>query len=87
MVIAIIAMLAAMLLPVLSRCKANATGAQCVSNQRQLLLAFKLYTDDHNGNLPPYFNVPIEMGNVTRVLDLNGGGIWPHEAPGALSFH
>ena len=79
-VIAIIAILAAMLLPALSKAKANATGAQCLSNQKQLLLAFKFYCDDNSGNLLAYENVPIQVGAVTRRLTLNGGGIWPYDA-------
>src|SRR5213592_3004943 len=47
-VIAIIAILAAMLLPALSRAKVKAQGIKCMSNMKQLMLAFKLYTDDHN---------------------------------------
>jgi|SRR5882672_3878183 len=51
-VIAIIAILAAMLLPVLSRAKAKAQGVFCVSNTKQLELAWLIYADDHNGRLP-----------------------------------
>lgn len=50
-VIAIIAILAAMLLPVLSRAKAKAQGVFCVSNTRQLGLAWLIYEGDHNGRL------------------------------------
>ena len=43
-VIAIIALLAAMLLPVLAKGKLRAQGISCMSNHRQLTLAWKMYT-------------------------------------------
>jgi len=49
-VIAIIAILAALLLPVLQKAKAQAQGVQCMSNQKQLTLAWRAYADDYRGN-------------------------------------
>src|SRR5579872_4973766 len=52
-VIAIIAILAAMLLPALSRAKARSQAAYCMNNGHQLLLAWNLYAGDYNDWLPP----------------------------------
>ena len=51
-VIAVIAILASLILPVLNRAKGSAQGAQCLSNNRQLILAWNLYSDNSNGQLP-----------------------------------
>jgi prepilin-type N-terminal cleavage/methylation domain-containing protein len=51
-VIGIIALLIAMLFPALRRAKEAANGAQCSSNQRQLMMAFLMFASEHKGYLP-----------------------------------
>jgi prepilin-type N-terminal cleavage/methylation domain-containing protein/prepilin-type processing-associated H-X9-DG protein len=69
-VIAIIAILAGLLLPALAKAKLKAKAAACVSNQKQLILAWTMYANDNqdsiintgtasaNGNIPWRFASP-----------------------------
>jgi prepilin-type N-terminal cleavage/methylation domain-containing protein len=52
-VIGIIALLIAILLPALSRARESAQQVVCLSNIRQVGLAFANYASDHRGYLPP----------------------------------
>ena len=64
-VIAIIAILAAMLLPALAKAKAKASSAVCVSNQKQMALAWIMYADDNQDVLVNMNNV--DAANLTGV--------------------
>src|SRR6185503_2382810 len=52
-VISIIAILAALLLPALSRATARAQSIACLNNLKQLTLGWVLYAQDHSDSLVP----------------------------------
>jgi prepilin-type N-terminal cleavage/methylation domain-containing protein/prepilin-type processing-associated H-X9-DG protein len=63
-VIAIVAVLAALLLPGLSRARARALGAACLGNLRQVSLAGQMYITDHRDYLVP--NNPPDIGDASQ---------------------
>ena len=69
-VIALIAILASLLLPVLSRAKAKGQSIACLNNTRQLGLAWLLYADDHGDRLPYNLGGPTR-GEVAERTNLN----------------
>ena len=50
-VIAIIAILAALLLPALAKSKELATGAACLNNNKQIMLSWRLFSEDFDDRL------------------------------------
>jgi len=57
-VVAIIAILAAMLLPALSKAREKARSALCINNLKQIGLAVHMYINDYNGLLPHHPATP-----------------------------
>lgn len=87
-VIAIIAILAAMLLPALSKAKENGKRTQCINNLKQLLLGTHLYVLDFNDHLPytgwssGTFDKPnwcyTRTTSRTAKDDVTLGQLWPY---------
>ena len=62
-VIAIIAILAAMLLPALSRAKQKGLRASCQNNLHQISIMFQNYTDDNQDTFPAHFSDDYNISN------------------------
>jgi prepilin-type N-terminal cleavage/methylation domain-containing protein len=75
-VIAIIAILAALLLPALTRSNATAKGAQCLNDHRQLVLGWSMYSHDNDDRLPGLeewvvgnMQDPFDASNTSLLVD------------------
>jgi prepilin-type N-terminal cleavage/methylation domain-containing protein len=88
-VVAIMGILAALLLPVLSKTKENGRRTACINNLRQVNLAIRLYADDWTDSLPillepnPY---PNGVGAYYKQLVKGYLGLTGPASPGEMVF-
>ena len=85
MVIAIIAILAAMLLPALAKAKAKAKQAACMNNNKQLGLALVMYVTDYQQYPGDYSAVHNCYVWMTRILTLMGNNRNAFSCPAAMA--
>ena len=100
-VIALMAILAAMLLPALSRAKEKAQSATCQDHLRQLQLGWQMYLHDHDDQLVPNKDGDDGTGNWvsfpgswvegnaqldTSTLNIAKGALFPYQ-PNAAVYH
>ncbi len=71
-VIAIIAILAGMLLPALAKAKSKTKGITCMNNNKQMVLAWRLYSEDNDDLLVKSLDDSAVPENAKRTLLVPG---------------
>lgn len=82
-VIAIIAILAALLLPALNRARSKAHETKCLGNQKQIFTAMVSYANDFRDQLPPHI-ASVMGGSEIRSISENGPA-YPNVGLGVLA--
>ena len=91
-VIAIIAILAALLLPALTKAKMQSQAIKCLSNLKQLQLCWASYSSDNKDGLPPNYIVTSGVDSIkswingnmqdptqcTNLTYVSSGKLWPY---------
>ena len=83
-ILMVLAVLCLLLLPALAGSRPANQAFQCLENQRRLVLAWRLYSDDYSGALPPNGGVGATATSTTDP-NLNNGN-WVHGLMGGFGY-
>jgi prepilin-type N-terminal cleavage/methylation domain-containing protein/prepilin-type processing-associated H-X9-DG protein len=75
-VVGIIAILAGILLPIISRAQSESRNLKCMSNLREISMALIAYSVQNYGTIVPAYNMPFAPGATTNI---NGGPKQPFD--------
>jgi prepilin-type N-terminal cleavage/methylation domain-containing protein/prepilin-type processing-associated H-X9-DG protein len=84
-VIAIIAILAALLMPALSRARTKAQAISCMNNLKQLTLGWIMYVGENNEKLPPNGDKNSQSASNPFDSRYQPGEVWSQWCPGLMS--
>ena len=84
-VIAIIAILAAILMPVFAKAKGKAVQVSCASNVRQVVQGLVMYSIDHDGLLPASWGRGQALGLERKVFGCSAQNVTDYDDPNGVS--